>query len=156
MVPELTFKQLKERSGAIELKRVQNLLGFKLGTYKRKRLVQSVGVRVAKRTILDEATHTQHQDKLFKRFQKAWGGLDDQQARERLRLLTILDTVCVVETKAILHRVEWMEERLRSTLSSEIEQIGILGVWKSKSSTWVFMAKRALMMRRERVRYFVI
>lgn len=129
MVPEaFTFKQLKERSGAAELERVRHLLGFKVGTHKRKRLVQAVGKRVGKRTILDSDTHTGHQDKLFKRFQKAWRGLPKQQAMERLRFLTILHTVSAVETKAILHAVERMEERLRVTLSTEIEQIGILGV----------------------------
>jgi|CXWL01.1.fsa_nt_gi hypothetical protein len=122
------FKQLKERSGAVELARVRHLLGFKVSTHKRKRLDQAVGQRVGKRTILDSDTHTQHQNKLFTRFQKAWERLPEQQARERLRFVTILDTVCAVETKAILHAVERMEEQLRITLSAEIEQIGILGV----------------------------
>jgi hypothetical protein len=128
MMVSAAFKRLKQRSGADELERLRHSLGFKSGKHKRKRLVLAVGERVGKRTILDSATHAQHQDKLFKRFQKARNGLTEQQARERLRFVTILDTVCAVETKAILQAVEQMEERLRSALSKEIKQIGILGV----------------------------
>jgi len=133
MVPEeFTFEQLKKRSGAVELERLRQLsrhLGTYLsGTHKETRLDRAVGPKLAKRTILDKDTHTQHQDKLFTRFQKAWNGLTEQQARERLRFVTILHTVCAVETKAILHAVEEMEEQLRSALSKEIDQIGILGV----------------------------
>jgi len=122
------FKRLKQRSGAVGLERLRHSLGFKSGTHKRTRLVMAVGKKLAKRTILDSATHTQHQDKLFTRFWKAWEGLPEQQARARLRLVTILHTVCAVEIKAILHAAEEMEEQLRSALSQEIEQIGILGV----------------------------
>lgn len=122
------FKRLKQRSGSMELQRLRHSLGFKSGKHKRKRLVLAVGEKLAKRTILDSATHTQHQDKLFKRFQKARYGLTEQQAREQLRFVTILDRVCAVETKAILQAVEEMEERLRRALSKEIKQIGILGV----------------------------
>lgn len=126
----LTFKQLKEQSGHTELQRLRNSLAFKLGTHKHKRLVSVAGKRLAKRTILDEETHAQHATKLFSRFMKAWGygGLTDAQARERLRLLTVLDTVCVVETTPILQAVEQMEAELRVTLSKVIEQIGIVGV----------------------------
>jgi hypothetical protein len=122
------FKRLKQRSGAVELKRLQHSLGFKSGKHKRTRLVMAVGEKLARRTILNSATHTQHQDKLFKRFQQAWKGLSEQQARARLRFVTILHTVCAVDAKSILHAVEDMEEQLRSALSAEIEQIGILGV----------------------------
>ena len=133
MVPEeFTFEQLKKRSGAVELERLRQLsrhLGTYLsGTHKETRLDRAVGPKLAKRTILDDATHAQHQGKLFTRFQKAWNGLTEQQARERLRFVTILHTVCAVETKAILHAVEEMEEQLRSAFSQEIAQIGILGV----------------------------
>ena len=129
MVSEaFTFEQLKKRSGAAELERLRHLLGFNSGTHKKTRLVRAVGKKLATRTILDDATHAQHQGKLFTRFQKAWNGLTEQQARERLRFVTILHTVCAVETKAILHAVEEMEEQLRSAFSQEIDQIGILGV----------------------------
>lgn len=121
------FKRLK-RSRADELTRLQHSLGFKSGKHKRTRLFMAVGKSLAKRTILDSATHTQHQDKLFTRFWKAWKGLPEQQARARLRFVTILDTVCAVDTKSILHAVEKMEEQLRSALSPEIKQVGILGV----------------------------
>jgi hypothetical protein len=121
------FKRFK-RSRAKDFERVRHLLGFKVGTHKRNRLVRAVGKRVGKRTILDSDTHAQHQDKLFKRFQKAWGGLTKSQARDRLRFVTILHAVCDVDTNSILHAVEEMEAQLRSALSREIAQIGILGV----------------------------
>ena len=121
------FKRLK-RSRVNELTRLQHSLGFKSGKHKRTRLVMAVGKKLAKRTILDSVTHAQHQDKLFTRFWKAWKGLPEQQARERLRFVTILHTVCAVETKAILHAVEQMEEQLRNAFSQAIKQIGILGV----------------------------
>lgn len=121
------FKQLKQ-SKANNLQRLRHSLGFKSGSHKRKRLVLAVGGKLAKRTILNSSTHIQHQDKLFIRFKKAWNGLNEQQARERLRFVTILHTVCAVQTEAILRAVEEMEAQLRSTLSQEIEQIGILGV----------------------------
>ena len=122
------FKRLKQRSGAEELQRLKDSFGFKAGKHKRTRLVRAVGTKIGKRTILEEAIHAQHQDKLFARFRKAWGGLTDAQARERLRLLTILGTVCVVETTAILQTVEEMEAQLRIAFSNEIKGIGILGV----------------------------
>lgn len=121
------FRRFKQ-SRADTFERLRHSLSFKSGKHKRKRLDIAVGKKIAKRTLLDTATHTQHQDKLFTRLWKAWKGLPEQQARERLRFLTILGTVCVVEAKAILHAVEEMEEQLRSALSQEIEQIGILGV----------------------------
>ena len=65
------FKQLKQRSGADELTRLQHSLGFSAGTHKRKRLIRAVGGKLAKRTLLDSARHAQHQNKLFKRFQNA-------------------------------------------------------------------------------------
>ena len=126
------FKRLKQRSGAIGLERLRHSLrhspGFKAGSHKSTRLAKAVGKKLATRTILHDPTHKQHQDKLFTRFLKAWKGLSEQQGRERLRFVTILHTVCAVETKAILRAVEEMEAQLRTTLSSEIKQIGILGV----------------------------
>ncbi|OAI45005.1 hypothetical protein AYO43_08585 [Nitrospira sp. SCGC AG-212-E16] len=127
MMVSSAFTKLKQ-SKADNLQRLRHSLGFKSGSHKRKRLVLAVGGKLAKRTILDSATQKQHQEKLFVRFRKAWSVLTDQQARERLRFVTILHTVCAVETEAILRAVEEMEAQLRTALSNEIKQIGILGV----------------------------
>lgn len=122
------FKRLKQQSGVTEPNRLRHFLKFPAGTHKRKRLAQAVGTQRAKRTILDSTMHERHQQKLFTRFLKAWGRLSDAEKRRRLRLLTILDTVCGVEPKEILRAVEAMEEKLRGALAPHMGQLGIIGV----------------------------
>ena len=92
------IQNLRARSSK-DFEKLRRAMSFNVGDWKTTRLVKALGKRLAKATLLDDDTHQEHTDRLFRRMSKEWGYLSQEQATKHLRLLTILDTVVEVDAE---------------------------------------------------------
>lgn len=121
-----TIRNLRRRSSK-DLERVRQAMPFKVGDWKKTRLVKALGKRLAKTTLLDDRTHQEHADQMFRRFRKEWGHLNQEESNKHLRLLTILDTVVEVDADKMYEACQLLEHRIKLTLEHESKRMGCIG-----------------------------
>jgi hypothetical protein len=100
---------------------------FKVGDWKKTRLLKALGKRLAKATLLDDRTHQEHADRMLRRFRKEFGHLNQEESNKHLRLLTILDTVVEVDADQMYEACQVLEHRIKLTLEHESKRIGCIG-----------------------------
>ena len=100
---------------------------FDLGVHKSTKLVKSVGRKLAKTTLLDKKVSEKHAARLQKQFVRRWGTLTKEEMLERLRLWTVLHSVCEVDENAIAGHVDAMKHAL-GTACFSVKGIEVIGV----------------------------
>src|SRR5690349_24575597 len=85
---KVSLVELKRRCRG-ELRRLKKGARHWAGTHKRSKLDRT---RCGRSTLLDDTIHERHAKKLYSRFMRRWRWLskDEQQARERMRFVTVL------------------------------------------------------------------
>ncbi len=121
----MDFDKLKRRSKGEELKRLQKHIRFGIGTHKNKKLRQALGSR-ARSTLLDEGVSKTHSARLLKQFLWRWGNLKKEDAQDRLKLWTVLDSVVALDEEKILSAVDSMRARL-DAVCRQVKGIEVIG-----------------------------
>lgn len=122
------IKEMKRRPDA-ELDRLLMAVRHNLGTQKKTKLKSALGKR-AKSTLLDDTMAATHAERLLDRFKKRWGGLNKNQEKARLRFLTVLGSLAVMDEDAIERRVKDMEWKLLRALKCEAGNLEIIGAFE--------------------------
>ena len=107
------FQKMKT-SGDLIFDRLRDNIRPDIGKHRRTKLKQALGSS-AKGTLLDDAVWKQHAARLERQFVARWGALNKQEALERLRFWTVLDSVVPVNVDAIMGAVEQMFAHLDAT-----------------------------------------
>jgi hypothetical protein len=100
---------------------------FDIGVHKGTKLVKSVGRKLAKTTLLDKKISEKHAARLQKQFVRRWGTLTKEEMLERLRLWTVLHSVCEVDENPIAGHVDAMKHAL-ATACISVKGIEVIGV----------------------------
>jgi hypothetical protein len=124
-----SFRETMRKSSDRLLATVRGTVRSNVNQQKRTRLKKAVGKRLAERTLLDGRVSKKHSERLENKFHSRWGNFDHEKASQRLRFITILHSVCVVDKNIIFNEIEGLKDRLRNVVIS-VKAIEVLGAFE--------------------------
>ena len=119
----MTFEELKNDHRET-FQRLQGLNRPDVGVHKKTKL-KVLGQR-SRSTLLDDSVRATHAARLLKQFLGRWGGLERDEALERLRLVTVLDSVVPLDVDQCLQAVTGMRARLKDACE-RVRGIEVIG-----------------------------
>ncbi len=137
-----SFREMMNKSSDRLLATVRGTIRSNVNQQKRTRLKKAVGKQLAERTLLDSRVSKSHADRLVKKFHSRWGDFDHEKASERLRFMTILHSVCVVDKNVILNEIEGLKDCLRNVVIS-VKAIEVLGAFEVEIINMKLMRQHA-------------
>lgn len=126
---ENSFKEIMNKSSDRVLDTARGSIRSNVNQQKRTRLKKAVGKQLAERTLLNNPVSKKHADRLTKQFDSRWGNFDHEKANERLRFMTILHSVCILDKNVILNEIEGLKDCLRNVVIS-VKAIEVLGAFE--------------------------
>ncbi len=121
----MDFQDFKKKS---EQQSVDELLAhvrFDIGKHKSKKLKIALGA-LARRTLLDNDIRSTHARRLEKQFNRRWYSLTQDEALERLRFWTVLDSLVCLDEAKIEQSVSGMKIRL-AAVCEKVRGIEVIG-----------------------------
>lgn len=126
---EKSFREIMNKSNDRVLDTARGSIRSNVNQQKRTRLKKAVGKQLAERTLLNNLESKKHADRLAKKFNSRWGNFDHEKANERLRFLTILHSVCVLDKNVIMNDIDGLKDCLRNVVIS-VKAIEVLGAFE--------------------------
>lgn len=122
----MSFEDLKRQSNSEYLNYLKGHLRFDIGKHKSTKLRKSLGA-LSKRTLLAKSVSETHANRLEKQFNSRWSTLTDDEALDRLRFWTVLDSLVYLDEDGIRESIMAMKYRLEG-VCEKVRGIEVIGV----------------------------